>query len=183
MRTARLKMSIAIDVTIPCDAWNALPFDVTSVAEKIVARTFDRAEKPAIVAARETEACVVLSDDAAVQILNRDYRGKDAPTNVLSFALLDEAGDETAPSFSAPCDMPVSLGDIVLAYETVEREAAAMDISFEHHYIHLLVHGTLHLLGYDHQAEEEAKIMENLEISILAQLGIENPYSRPVFVA
>lgn len=106
------------------------------------------------------EIAVVLADDAFAQQLNRDYRGKDKPTNVLSFPN-DEAGQ---------------LGDIVLAFETVEREAAEQGKSFKHHAVHLLVHGTLHLLGYDHEIEKEAARMEKLEIKILDKLGVANPY-------
>ncbi len=106
-----------------------------------------------------SEITVVLADDAFVRGLNRDYRGKDKPTNVLSF----------------PGDIP-HLGDIVLARETIEREAKEQGKTFRDHAAHLLVHGTLHLLGYDHMKAKEAEIMEALEIKILNKLAISNPY-------
>jgi len=105
------------------------------------------------------EVSVVLADDAFVQNLNRDYRGKDKPTNVLSF----------------PQDAPM-LGDIVLAYETVVREAGEQDKSFDAHFSHLLIHGLLHLLGHDHEEDEEAEEMEALEVEILEKIGVKNPY-------
>lgn len=104
---------------------------------------------------------VVLSDDAQVQSLNRDYRAKDKPTNVLSF----------------PDGEHGHLGDIILAYETVAREAVEQGKDFNNHMAHLVVHGVLHLLGYDHElGEDEAEDMEAREIAILHRLGIENPY-------
>ena len=103
---------------------------------------------------------IVLANDAFVQNYNRDYRGKNKPTNILSFSSDEEE----------------YLGDLLLAYETIENEAIEQKKTFEHHVIHLLVHGTLHLLGYDHEANDEAIVMENREISILSKLGIENPY-------
>lgn len=105
---------------------------------------------------------VVLSDDAEVQGLNRDYRAKDKPTNVLSF----------------PDGEHGHLGDIILAYETVAREAIDQGKDFKNHMVHLVVHGVLHLLGYDHElGEAEAEDMEAREIAILYGLGIANPYT------
>lgn len=103
---------------------------------------------------------IVLMDDDAIRDINHQFRGKNKPTNVLSF----------------PSDEKGELGDILLAYETIAREAADQGKSMKAHTTHLLVHGTLHLLGYDHETDEQAKVMESLEISICAQLGIDNPY-------
>ncbi len=109
----------------------------------------------------------MLSEDATVRALNRQWRGQDKPTNVLSFA----AGAETAPP-GAPC----LLGDVVLAYETVAAEAKAQGKPMAHHLCHLVVHGVLHLLGFDHERAAEAERMEALETVILAGLGIADPY-------
>ena len=117
------------------------------------------------------EVSIVLADDAMVQGLNRDYRGKDQPTNVLSFAALD---DDVAPQ---PEDGPLLLGDIIVAYETTAAEATAEGKSFADHLSHLVVHGVLHLLGFDHIEEDEAEEMEELERSILGALGIADPYA------
>lgn len=105
---------------------------------------------------------VLCTDDARMRELNRDFRGKDAATNVLSFP--------------APPSPAGSWGDIALAYETLAREAAAQAKPLAHHLTHLVVHGTLHLLGFDHETETEADDMEAIEIAALAGLGLPNPY-------
>jgi len=110
------------------------------------------------------ELCVVLTDDAAIRSLNRAWRGIDAPTNVLAFP-------------AKPSTHPMAhFGDIVIAYETTQAEAAAAAKPLGDHVAHLAVHGFLHLLGYDHQADEEATQMEQLERLLLARLGIGDPY-------
>ncbi len=107
------------------------------------------------------EIAIVLADDEFVKDLNSQYRGKNKPTNVLSFP-------------ASP--MTPELGDIVLAIETIEKEAREQKKTFRNHATHLLVHGFLHLLGYDHMEEKQADIMEKMEIKILEKLGITNPY-------
>jgi probable rRNA maturation factor len=114
------------------------------------------------------DCCVVLSSDAKVRRLNRDYRGKDKPTNVLSFAALDGG--------KPPRNVAWPLGDIILALGTCRKEARAQEKSLVQHLAHLVIHGVLHLLGYDHEAEAEAERMEGLEIAALKRLGIDNPY-------
>ena len=113
-----------------------------------------------------SELSIVLTDDAEQQGLNRDWRGIDKPTNVLSFPQIEPFGPVTG-----------ILGDIVLARETLEREAAELDKPFTDHYTHLVVHGFLHILGYDHVDEAQALVMEGLETQILATLGIPDPYN------
>jgi probable rRNA maturation factor len=112
------------------------------------------------------ELSIVLTDDAEQRVLNRDWRGIDKSTNVLSFPQIEPFG-------------PVSgmLGDIILARETLEHEAGEMGISFADHFTHLVVHGFLHLLGYDHMDDDEALAMESLETQILASLGVADPYA------
>jgi len=112
---------------------------------------------------------LVLTNDAEVKTLNRDYRGKNKPTNVLSFPDGSVEMDNNGKHI-------MHLGDVVLAYETLAREAAAQGKALKHHLSHLTVHGVLHLLGHDHEDEREAVRMEALEINILRILGIANPY-------
>lgn len=117
------------------------------------------------------EIGVRLTDDVEIQTLNRDWRGQDKPTNVLSFALEDDA---------VPGEAVVPLGDIVVAFETCAREADEEAKSLANHLSHLVVHGTLHLLSYDHDVVEEAEIMEALERRVLDGLGIPDPYANSV---
>ena len=122
------------------------------------------------------EISIKLTDDAEVRTLNAAYRGKDTPTNVLSFPMVQYDLLET---LDIGDDGEVLLGDIVLARETCTREAEEKGISFADHATHLIVHGTLHLLGYDHMVEHEAEAMEAIEVCALAALGIADPYAYP----
>lgn len=125
-------------------------------------------------AAPLVEVAVRLTDDAEVHTLNRDFRGKDKPTNVLSFPQVQA---DLLASLANSDDGEILLGDIVLARETCAREAAEKGISLEHHATHLIVHGMLHLVGYDHMDDASATAMEALEVKALASLGIANPYA------
>lgn len=122
---------------------------------------------PRCTEAQGKEASIVLADDAFLRSLNRTYRSEDAPTNVLSFPFKSSPGEYGSGY----------LGDIVLAAETIAREAAEQNIPPRHHFQHLIVHGVLHLLGFDHGTEAEAAVMESIEVEILAGLGVADPYS------
>jgi len=115
------------------------------------------------------EIAIVLTDDSAIRALNRQWRNRDQATNVLSFPAAKLPGN---------AGMAVPLGDIVIAFETLAEEARAEGIPFTHHLAHLAVHGYLHLMGHDHEAEDDAQIMERLETGILARLGVPDPYAR-----
>ena len=116
-----------------------------------------------------------MRDDGGVQALNGRWRGKDVPTNVLSFpATATRAGETPQPEFAG---VPLELGDITLAFETCAREATAQGKPLGHHVEHLVVHGVLHLLGYDHVDDAEAARMEGLETRILSGLGVPDPYA------
>ncbi|RUY84002.1 rRNA maturation RNase YbeY [Mesorhizobium sp. M7A.F.Ca.CA.003.01.2.1] len=139
--------------------------------EASLTRLVDRAVKAAFAetgVAGRSELSLVFSDDAHIQVLNAGWRGKDKPTNVLSFP---------AFPFAQGGPLPPMLGDIVLAAETVAHEAVLEDKPVENHITHLVIHGLLHLLGYDHETEAEAEAMEAVERAALARLAIPDPYA------
>lgn len=121
------------------------------------------------------EVSVRLTSDTEVRALNKAYRGKDAPTNVLSFPMVQS---DLLEGLDNTDDGEVILGDIVLARETCAREAREKGVAFADHARHLIVHGTFHLLGYDHQGDEEAEAMAAREVDALATLGLADPYNR-----
>ncbi len=151
-----------IDVIIESASWSHAP-DAEPATRNAIR---EAAAFVALPQAAGIELAIVLTDDAAIQTLNRKWRGIDKPTNVLSFPA-------TQPS--AP-DTPTLLGDIVIAYETVIREADAERKPVMHHLSHLVIHGFLHLLGYDHDKDDAAERMEGLERAIMARLGLSDPY-------
>jgi probable rRNA maturation factor len=123
---------------------------------------------------RPAGLAIVLGDDSAIRILNRDWRGKDTATNVLSFPAAPAPHGRKAGKSAAPTPY---IGDIVIAYQTTAREAAAEGKPFTHHLAHLAVHGFLHLLGHDHENDRDAEAMEDLERRILRRLSIPDPYA------
>jgi probable rRNA maturation factor len=160
-----------ITVALRCAAWaRTLPRVERFAAAIVEAVLADRRAglRPAGERAR-AEVGVVLADDPLLRRLNREHRGRDKPTNVLSFPL-----ERAGPRASAGA--PLLLGDVVLAFRTVRREARAQGKRFERHAAHLLVHGTLHLLGFDHERASDAREMERHEVRILARLGVPDPY-------
>lgn len=164
---------ITIDLELRDPAWTGLQRAVERA--RLAARAALVAAPEAAHLPRPLELSLVLADDAFVRRLNRDYRGQDKPTNVLAFASLDAA----PPSPLAPCGAagaPLLLGDVVVARETLEREAGEAGRALADHLSHLVVHGVLHLLGYAHEADADAARMEALEIEILTGLGIADPY-------
>jgi probable rRNA maturation factor len=119
---------------------------------------------------------IKLSDNAEVHALNQEWRDKDKPTNVLSFPMLDD--EELDALIAGTYDAPeIMLGDIILAYEICVAEAQKKDIPVAHHATHLVIHGMLHLLGHDHIEDDEAELMEALEVKALASMGLHNPYT------
>jgi probable rRNA maturation factor len=156
---------VALEVVRDADCWDVLP-----QAETIVAAAVDAAfAEGALACLPGAELAVALADDARVRALNAEWRGKDAPTNVLTFPAVEP--DEIA---SAPM-----LGDVILAFETVAREAREQAKPLAHHLSHLVIHGVLHVFGYDHLDDDEAEAMEALETRALARLGVPDPYTNP----
>ncbi len=149
-----------IEISIECELWSSLG-NVDELAEVAIAESIRQSRVRLCPGA---EISILLCDDRFIRALNLQWRGCDAATNVLSFPVPGEV--EAAPA----------LGDIAIAFETTAREAEEEGKSFTDHFIHLVVHGFLHLIGYDHQNEAEATAMERLERDILAALGIDDPY-------
>lgn len=149
-------LPLKLDIAIQDKAWDAVFGDPKDMCIRAISAAIDTLGTPDL-----GELSIAFVDDAAIKTLNNDFRGKNTPTNVLSF-----------PSVG-PAPM---LGDIVIARETVLNEAEAKSVSPAHHITHLLVHGFLHLQGHDHETDTEAAAMEALEIAALKRLGIDNPY-------
>ena len=165
--------ALEIDVTVSCPAWiEAVPGVEDVCRDAARAACAANGATPAAAPAG-AEASLVLADDQFVRALNRDYRNLDAATNVLAFANTDAAGGTEGDG--AP-GAPRILGDVVVAYETAAAEATAEAKSLADHLCHLVVHGMLHLLGYDHQTAAEADRMERLEVQVLSRLGVASPY-------
>lgn len=164
-------MTLEIDVSVTAGRWREELPEAETNARRAALAAFDAADTMAV--GNEAEASLVLADDAFVRRLNRDYRGRDEPTNVLSFANLD--GEEVDPNVTGAG--PVLLGDVVVAFETVASEAVNQGKSLADHFSHMIVHAMLHLLGYDHMTGAEAEHMEGMEIRILRGLGVADPYA------
>ena len=160
--------SVSVALSIEAEAWNEAglgdPEAISAMALQCVRAVFSRVD---VAAGVQTEIALTLADDATVRAANGAWRGQDKPTNILSFPMT-----ELTPG-AAPGPLA---GDLLVACETVAREARDEAKPFADHLRHLLVHGTLHLLGFDHQDDDEADRMEALEISVLADLAIADPY-------
>lgn len=170
---------VLVEVSVPYAAWNENDRHPCTVATRAVKETLYCAEMPEHLKGIDTvEVSILLANDDLVRTLNREYRHKDSATNVLSFPQIDYSikPEKTSQDTSSP-GSPLQLGDLILAYETVISESEERMIPFESIFVHLIVHGTLHLLGYDHETEEEADFMEDTEIWILSRMGHKNPYS------
>jgi probable rRNA maturation factor len=154
------RYAVTVEILLHSALWKAHRKAKTVLRQAI-------SEAALLLGVKAGEVAVVLTNDAAIRVLNAKWRRRDRATDVLSFPA--EAGrfsDGTSPL----------LGDIVIAYETTQREACTQKKPFMNHLVHLAVHGFLHLLGYDHEAQHDAEEMERLEISILARIGILDPY-------
>jgi probable rRNA maturation factor len=161
----------AIAVAIEADGWAG----ALAAPEALVIRAAEAALAAACPGLAEAGISLLLTDDRSQQALNKEWRGQDKPTNVLSFpATGTREGEMPQPEFAG---VPLELGDIALGFETCAREAAEQDKPLAHHLQHLVVHGVLHLLGYDHLADDQAARMERLETGILAGLGLPDPYA------
>jgi probable rRNA maturation factor len=154
------------EVLVVADCWQSEPD-----SEAVIDRAIRTAAEIVNAGVGEAELAVMLTDDDGIRTLNSNWRGIDKPTNVLSFPALPPTGE------SGPDEAPRMLGDIAIAYQTTRAEADDEQKPFDHHLSHLAVHGFLHLIGYDHENDDDAEAMEALETEILAQLGIPDPYA------
>ena len=165
-----------IFISIDEPSWQQFLPETQELADNVISAVFSYVTKNEQIDFLDGEKPLLfnlsLSNNQQVQTLNREYRGMDKPTNVLSFASIDD------PDFYNDIALyeEIELGDIAIALETLQQEAELKQISLKNHFCHLLVHGLLHLLGFDHIEDDQAEHMETAEIQILNQLNIPNPY-------
>lgn len=162
-------METQIDINIQYKSWQEKLENLQSFISKIANITLEQTK--IIDIADYVEISFLLCDDEKIRVLNKQYRNQDKATNVLSF----EVNNFIAGSYES-CDKELILGDVVLAFETILKESDEQNKTFESHLSHMIIHGILHLLGYDHFNEEDAMQMESLEINTLSKLDIDNPY-------
>jgi len=158
-------MTIEIDIAVESEKWAAIELDSLVSLAVEAARTESH-----VALAPSTEVSLLFCDDARIRELNREWRGLDKPTNVLSFPASEPTRLSQAPL----------LGDIAIAFETVERESIDEQKSFADHLSHMVVHGFLHLVGFDHEIDGDAEVMEDAERRALARLGVADPYAATV---
>jgi len=171
-----ISVELSVEPAWPAADWHTL---ATIAADRAI-RASSYGEL--VTASASVEVSVRFTSDAEVHTLNRQYRSQDKPTNVLSFPMVQAdllaglANTDANACVASDAGGEVLLGDIVLAYETCAREAAERGVGIEAHATHLIVHGVLHLLGYDHMTDHEAEAMEAIERDVLAALGLHDPY-------
>jgi probable rRNA maturation factor len=163
----------AVDILIGSDAWRGLP-EAEDVARQAIAAA---AASDAAIDLRETEVSVLFCDDGTIAALNGRWRGQEKPTNVLSFPAQPPPPGPPPQGREGAVQEKAPLGDIAIAYETLVREAGEGGKTASAHLAHLVVHGFLHLAGYDHETDDEAEEMERLEREILARIGVADPYA------
>lgn len=161
---------LIIDKNIPVSLWDDFIQQNHIIIDDILKHTLRCADHTALALPPECELSLLFTDNDSISGLNLQYRGKKGPTNVLSFPLVVDKQERQHSSD------PLCLGDIVVAYEVIESQANEQSKSFRDHTLHLLVHGFLHILGYDHESEEAATKMEALEIKILEKFSVAAPY-------
>lgn len=159
--------TLSIDVTLQHPAWKEFYAQHEAFFEQALQHAFAELDFPS----HDFSVSIVLMDDKEIRILNRDYRHKDKATNVLSFPMFEDFSD------MPDIEDALELGDVILAYETIVQEAIDQEKPLRDHVAHLLVHGFLHLCGFDHMTPEEEQEMEALEIDILHKIGIADPYA------
>jgi len=162
-------MTVTLDILIEDDRWSLDTLAPRAVDAALVGVNLDPSK---------FEVSLLACDDIRIAALNADFRQKGTPTNVLSWPSDERGADRDGDMPTSPTlPMDAELGDIAISYDTCAREAAHSGTQFDHHVIHLIIHGTLHLLGFDHVRDKDAALMEGLETEILGKLDIPDPYS------
>lgn len=169
-------IELLINIDIATVAWKKSFPRLRQKLELAAALAFAQAKKPPAFKKRRFDLNILLTSDSNLKKLNHTYRGKNVPTNVLSFPQINLFEFKKSSLDIFPQKATIPLGDVVLAYQTILKETKEQKKTFESHAVHLVVHGTLHLMGYDHMRVKDAKIMEKLECDILQSLGYSNPY-------
>lgn len=162
-----------LDIAIEDVRWESV--GIQSLSETAVVATLDHL----LLAPEICEVGVLACDDARIAVLNADFRDKSSATNVLSWPAAERAADQPGGAPVTPTAGPdgmIELGDIAVSYDTCHAEALAAERPMQAHVTHLIIHGVLHLLGYDHTTDADAALMERIEVEILGKLGWDNPY-------
>ena len=161
---------MSVDIVIEDARWKSL--DLTQIANQAFLETLFLLDlKP-----KSFACCVLACDNKKIKQLNNKFRGKNSPTNVLSFPASSENYEVKSTLTLTEAYNPLELGDIAIAFEICKKEANESQVKFEHHVYHLIIHSVLHLLGFDHEEEKNASKMEKIEVQVLTKLGISNPY-------
>lgn len=161
-----------LNISMDDNVWETMLPDVVAVSRQLLALVIETLKPELLQDKHEVIVNLALSNDEEIRELNCQFRNNDRPTNVLSFANIDD--DEFWQALEHTNE--VELGDIIISAQTMKQQSLEQEISFHDHYCHILVHGLLHLLGYDHMEAEEAAEMEGLEIKLLKLINIANPY-------
>lgn len=164
-------MNITVEISKECKKWKLYPEINNKFFTENIIKILEEHQN---FKSQEMELSILLTDDAHMQELNKKFRNKDKATNVLSFPDIEMDGE--APIEFIPNTDYIYLGDIAFGYDIIKQEAEDQKISFLDHFRHLTIHGILHLIGYDHEEQKEAELMENLEIKILQKFDIKSPY-------
>lgn len=165
-------MDIVVEIAKDSQKWDEYP----EINSELFAKVAEQAVsyRPKIAQTKQIELSILLTEDEEMRRLNLDFRRKDKPTNVLSFPDLEKENYEKI-EFKLN-ENYIYLGDVAFGYDIIRKEASEKSIDFKNHFIHLCTHGILHLIGFDHENEDEATIMEEIEIKILKTFGIKSPY-------
>jgi len=165
---------ITIDIAIKDQSWLKEIDNIEHFLEKTINNLAQYTSLNKLIKNKtEIELSILLTNDQEIKSLNKNYRNKNKATNTLSFPLISRDEKITENIF----DNFIAIGDIIFSLETIKKEADSQNKKFQHHFTHLLLHSLLHLIGYDHQNDQEAQKMEDLEINILKKLAINNPYN------